>query len=148
MKTIHIARKIFATQKSKITIFPIHFFHLLSLDGGRGDAPGQLQRKCTHVSSLQVAPFNWWTPIWPPKFFACQKLSLQKFSFRKLTLFFPTLGSGRKNKVRPWRIVKASARLSLLKFNRTCVQKSVFGKSMCTFLQVRTLVTDASNVSF
>ena len=60
---------------------------------------------------------------------------------KSVTLLFPSLGSGRKNKVTPWRVVKASAGLSLLKLNRTCVQKSVSGKSMCTFLHFRTLVT-------
>ena len=73
--------------------------------------------------------------------FFMQKNMMLKFAFKNLTLFFPTLGSGRKNKVRPWRLVKRSARLSLLKLNQTCVQKLVFGKSMCTFLQCRTLVT-------
>ena len=73
--------------------------------------------------------------------FLCIKHDVEICFQKSATLFFPTLGSGRKNKVTPWRVLKASALLSLLKFHRTCVQESVFWKSMCTFLQCRTLVT-------
>ena len=147
---MHITRKIFATQKSKIAIFVIHFFHFWSTliiglgERGRARGTSMEMHTCIFTSSCSVQLVN--TDMTPP-FFACQKLSLQKFSFRKLTLFFPTLGSGRKNKVRPWRIVKASARLSLLKFNRTCVQKSVSGKLVCTFCECCTSVTWATKWS-
>ena len=70
------------------------------------------------------------------------------FASKCVTLLMPSLGNGRKNKVTPRRIVKTNARVSLLKFNQTCVQKSVFGKSMCTFLQCRTLCFRHKKCSF
>ena len=132
--------------------------HLLSLDGGEGGIPEVLQWKSSYVPSYKVCAVNWWTPLRTPQKtrfnFFLQKNDAKKsskiaqfFCFEKLTLFFPTLGSGRKNKVRPWRLVKASARLSLLKFNRTCVQKSVSGKLVCTFCECCTSVTWATKWS-
>ena len=86
------------------------------------------------------------------RFFARPKIITEKknmfFASKCVTLLMPSLGNGRKNKVTPRRIVKTNARVSLLKFNQTCVQKSVFGKSMCTFLQCRTLCFRHKKCSF